>query len=152
MDLPRLSTKTDDKILDENTANRAETHAVRGKSVYSLVLLQICTISARFCTLSGFCKMAVRRERGRIYGYSRLPPLTQEDLLYLYLTPLGVKRADQGADQILPAVPIRFLQTNMLTKGLRTGSELKMQNRWRSKSHKRIEAHFLHSCIACFQA
>ena len=74
-----------------------------------VVLLQICTISFRFCTLSGFWKMAVRSERGRINGYSRLPPLTQENPLYLYLTPLGVKRADQGADQILPAVPIRFL-------------------------------------------
>ena len=129
MDLPRLSTKTDVKILDENTAKRAETHAVHSESVYSLVLLQICTISSRFCTLSGFWKMAVRSERGRIYGYSRLPPLTQEDPLYLYLKPLGVKRADQGADQILPAVPIRFLRTNTLAKVLRTGSELMMQNR-----------------------
>ena len=32
VDLPRLSTKTDDKILDENTAKRAETHAVHGES------------------------------------------------------------------------------------------------------------------------
>ena len=144
VDLPRFSTKTDDNILDENTAKRAETHTVRGESVYRLALLHICTISSRFCTLSGFWKMAVRTERGRICGYSRLPPLTQEHPLYLYLIPLGVKRADQGAYQILLAVLIRFLQTNMLAKRLRTGSELKMHHRWRSKSHKRTEAHFLH--------
>lgn len=63
MDLPRFSVKTDDNILDENTAKRAETHTVRGESVYSLALLHICTISSRFCTLSGFWKMAVRTER-----------------------------------------------------------------------------------------